>query len=88
MIAKVGDLGSFSKHLSAFETSGFVSRVQRERLETILEAGHATIHRAFKPSQKDLITLVDIAESIIATVYLHEEMVARLKKRIPPRVKK
>ncbi len=88
MIAKVSDHNSFAKHLSEFENRGFVSRIQRERLETILDAGHATIHRAFKPSLPDLVTLVNVAESIIETVYLHENDVARLRKNVPKREKK
>jgi hypothetical protein len=88
MIAKVGDRGTFSNNISEFEAKGFVSHIQRERLETILEAGHATIHRSFTPSHTDLITLVNITESIVETVFLHEEQVARLRKRVPTRSKK
>jgi DNA-binding PadR family transcriptional regulator len=88
MIAKVGDQGSFVRNLEKFETDGYVSPRQREQVEAILEAGHATTHRNFKPSRYDLITLVDIAESIVQTVYVHEDQVAALRKRVPPREKK
>lgn len=87
MVSKTSDLGSFSKNMMKFEELGYVSRIQRERLEAILEAGHATIHRSFSPSTKDVITLVDIAEHIVETVYLHEAKVAELKSRVPPRNK-
>lgn len=85
MIAKVGDQGTFAKNLAIFESKGFVSRIQREYLETLLQAGHAAMHRAYKPSQPDLITLVDIAESIIEIVYLQGVSVEILKKRVPER---
>ncbi|MEH6544581.1 MAG: DUF4145 domain-containing protein [Porticoccaceae bacterium] len=49
MIAKVGDKGSFAKNLNAFSSEGFVSGRQKESLEVILEAGHAAIHRKYKP---------------------------------------
>ena len=87
MITKVGDNGSFAKNLSEFETKGFVSRIQRERMETILDAGHAAIHRGYKPSQEDLVTLVDIAEGIVQTLYLHGSKVDKLKSTIPARKK-
>jgi len=87
MIARVGDQKSFGAHLAAFENAGHVSRTQRERLETILEAGHAAMHRLYTPSKNDLITLVDIAESIVESVYIHERKVQSLKKNIPPRQK-
>lgn len=85
MIAKVGDQGSFAKNLGIFEAKGFVSRIQREHLEAILEAGHAAMHRGYKPSQPDLITLVDIAESIVETVYLQGTTVESLRRRVPER---
>jgi hypothetical protein len=87
MIAKVGDNGSFVKNLGEFEAKGFVSRIQRERLEAILEAGHAAIHRGYKPSTEDLVTLVDIAEGIVQTLYLHGSKVDKLKRTIPARKK-
>lgn len=88
MIEKVGDKGSFSENLISFEKAGYVSRLQRERLETILEAGHAAIHRLYKPSMEDSVTLVDIAESIVESLYIHGDKVDRLKKAIPPRAPK
>ncbi len=85
MISKTGDQGSFVKNIAEFEKLGYVSRIQRERLEVILEAGHAVIHRTFTPSTKDVITLVDLTEHIVETIYLHESKVEELKKRVPPR---
>lgn len=85
MIEKSGDRGNFVSNLKAFEDAGYVSRMQRERLETILEAGHAAIHRFYKPSKVDLVTLVDIAESLIESIYIHGAKIERLKNGIPPR---
>jgi DNA-binding MarR family transcriptional regulator len=85
MISKTGDQGTFVKNLKKFEELGYVSRIERERLETILEAGHATIHRDFSPESPDIITLVDIAEHIVQSVYLHDSKIEALKKRVPPR---
>ncbi|MFM0428998.1 DUF4145 domain-containing protein [Paraburkholderia aspalathi] len=88
MISKAGDKGSFLKNIAEFERLGYVSRIQRERIEAILEAGHAAIHRDFMPTTSDVITLVDIAEHIVETVYLHESKVNELRKRVPPRIGK
>lgn len=85
MISKSGDHGTFSKNIAEFENAGYVSKIQRERVEAILEVGHAAIHRAFKPSKDDVLTLVDITEHIIETVYLHENKVKQLQSRVPPR---
>lgn len=88
MIAKSGDFGTFARNIAEFERQGYVASKQRERLETILEAGHATIHRAFEPSKADVITLVDVTEHIVQMLYLHEGQVAALKKRVPAKTKK
>jgi Domain of unknown function (DUF4145) len=85
MITKVSDNGTFFKNLAAFENKGFVSRIQRERLETILDAGHAAIHRGYTPTKEDLVTLVDIAEGIVQTIYLDGSKVENLKNKIPAR---
>ena len=85
MIEKSGDHGTFTANLKEFENQGYVSRIQRERLETILEAGHAAMHRLYKPSKEDLITLVDITESVIESIYIHGNKVEKLKNGIPPR---
>ena len=85
MIDKVGDQGTFAKNISAFQTKGFISTTQQEFLQTVIEAGHATMHRAFKPSKQDLIALVNIAESVIESAYINEHRAAELKKRIPPK---
>ena len=88
MVAKISDQGTFGAHLAEFEKQGYVSGRQRERLETILDAGHAAIHRLYRPSKEDLITLVDIAESIVESVYVHEHKVRKLKENIPLRAKR
>jgi hypothetical protein len=87
MIDKAGDHSSFSKNLSKFEELGFIGKKQAEVVSSMLEAGHASIHRAFVPKQSDIITLVDILEGILQVVYVQVPKAAELKKRIPARKK-
>lgn len=88
MIEKCGDKGSFWENVKDFEAQGYVSRIQRERLETILEAGHAAIHRLYIPTKEDLVTLVDITESLVESIYIHGRKIEKLKNGIPPRAPK
>jgi len=88
MIDKVGDQGSFKENLDAFEEKGFVSKSQRVILEPVLEAGHATMHRAFKPTKADIGTLMDITENIIESIYINEHRASKLSKRVPKRSRK
>lgn len=83
MISQSGDLGSFSAHVRKFEELGHLSRRQRERLNAILDAGHAAMHRIYTPKSSDVITLLDIAENIIESVFLHDHRVEKLKMNVP-----
>ncbi len=87
MIEKVGDNSSFTENLRKFQEVGYVSAQQREQLETVLEVGHAAIHRGYKPSEDDLSILVDLTEVIVQSIYLHGSKVRELKGKIPPRKK-
>src|SRR5262249_14461936 len=85
MISAIGDQGSFSANLKKFASDGYVAAKQLQVIEPVLEAGHASIHRAFEPSQEDLVTIVDIMEAILQTVFVHPSQAAALKQRIPQR---
>jgi hypothetical protein len=85
MIRKVGDHGSFSKNLDAFGEDGFISRVQRDHMRAILEAGHASTHRMYKPTESDLDTVLEIAEGIVGAVYVHGTRAKGLSGRVPVR---
>ena len=85
MIDSVGDHGRFTDNLKEFTAKGFISEKQRTTLDAVLEAGHATIHRSYQPSDKDLQTCVDIAESVLQSVYVHPKMADLLSKRVPKR---
>lgn len=88
MIDKVDDNGSFVKNLSKFKEEGFISRIQHENLELIIEAGHATMHRAFHPNQEQLNALVDITESVLEAIYINASKAEVLKDKIPKRKKR
>jgi Domain of unknown function (DUF4145) len=87
MVSKTGDLGAFSANIMEFERLGHVSGLQRGRLEAILEVGHAAIHRDFTPTSQEVITLVDIAEHIVESVFLHDSRIKSVRKRVPLRKK-
>jgi len=82
-----GDKGNFKVNVDTFEKAGHLSQTQRKLLDTVLEAGHATIHRNLKPSNHDLGTVVDMVENLVELLYVQKDRVEQLKKRIPPRTK-
>lgn len=83
MINKIGDKGSFPKNIAEFQEKGFISTTQKNFLETVIEAGHASMHRAFKPSKQDIVALVNITESVIESSYVNEHRAFDLRKVIP-----
>lgn len=85
---KVGDVGDFPAKLSAIESEGLISKSNREFLEVTIEAGSASAHRGFKPSQKDLNLLLDITENLILSIYVLPDDVKSLSKRVPPRAQR
>jgi hypothetical protein len=83
MIDKVGDNGSFAKNIAEFQTKGLISTTQKQFLETVIQAGHASMHRAYKPSKREIVALVNITESVIESSYMNEHRASELKKVIP-----
>ncbi|WP_052750337.1 DUF4145 domain-containing protein [Arsukibacterium sp. MJ3] len=86
-ISGIGDKGTFVKNLDAFQSEGYISGKQRQIIESILEAGHAAIHRGYHPSTEDVHTIVDVTESLVETMYVHPEKADKLSKRVPKRGK-
>ena len=84
MNLNIGDIGGFDKKLNKLVDSGFLSKKNKELLEAALDAGHAAIHRAHKPTNKDVNIVFDIVENLIQTLVLKGK-VDGLKKHTPPR---
>ncbi|WP_414649130.1 DUF4145 domain-containing protein [Collimonas sp.] len=47
MVEKIGDQGSFEENLAAFHAAGSISSVQRSAMSPAIQAGHASMHRAY-----------------------------------------
>lgn len=86
MIEKCGDKNSFGANLKAFEVEGYISATQRRAIEPVLEAGHAAIHRSFKPQTTEALVALDITENIVESIYVASKKAARLN--VPPRKSK
>ncbi|MDO9026745.1 MAG: DUF4145 domain-containing protein [bacterium] len=87
MIAKTGDKGTFTKNIDSFCESGHIASKQKDLLIKALEVGHATTHRSFAPRIDDIMTTVEICETIIEMIYIHPKKMERVSKRIPKRSK-
>lgn len=85
MIENVGDNGTFKKNIAEFEKQGYISRVQKEAIVPVLEAGHASIHRGFKATMENVVQLMDVTENILESIYINNLNVSELN--VPNREK-
>ena len=86
---------TFASKLKNLVKEGHIGKVDKERLEVLVEAGGASAHRGWKPNAKELSLLMDILESFLyhAFVLPHRKTVLeaetkKMKAAIPPRKKK
>jgi hypothetical protein len=85
MIAKVGDHGTFSENMDAFQTHGYISVIQFDILRRVMDLGHGAMHRGFNPTGDELNLALDIIETMIGTIFHHHQESENLTKRMPPR---
>lgn len=85
MISNVGDQGSFERNLNSLCEAGYISVKQRDAMNDVLNAGHATTHRLFCPKEHEVFTALDIAENIVSAIYAHGEAAAVVASRVPQR---
>lgn len=82
----VGDRGNFKATVRAFFDAGYVAPFQQAMFEnTLIEAGHAAMHRDFAPSAEDVNTLLDIVEGVLDAVYYQPMLADAVRKSIPRR---
>ncbi len=85
MISNVGDHGTFERNLNTLCEQGYISIKQRDAMNDVLDAAHATTHRQFSPNEREVSTVMDITENILSAIYVHGEAAATVASRVPPR---
>ena len=87
MIDKIGDRGTFGDNIKVFEKEGYISSKQKNVLEPVLEAGHAAMHRGYRPNKNEVARIMDVTENIIETIYINENRLSKISEKIPARKK-
>jgi hypothetical protein len=85
MFEKVGDKKSFVTTIKAFYEEGYLSKIQKDVVDAVIETGHAVTHRGYSPNISDIITLLDVVENLIETLYVNTMHGSYLKGRVPVR---
>jgi hypothetical protein len=83
---------TFKEKLDALVKSNRITSSDRVRLETLTEAGSASMHRGWIPEKSDLLTMVEILEHFIDQAFVTpalqkklDDRSAKLKEIVPRR---
>jgi hypothetical protein len=83
---------TFEKKLDALVTSGRIGKLDKARLEMVVDAGSASAHRGWQPLPEDLETMMDVLEHFIYESFVAparkeklDAKAAKVKKTVPPR---
>lgn len=91
----VNDSLSFAQKIDALEKSGKIGSVDKSRIEVLIDAGSASVHRGWTPSTKQLHTLVELLEQFLFDAFVRpsrkkklDQEADKLKENVPQRSKK
>jgi hypothetical protein len=81
----IGDMENFTKKLDLMLEQGFISKKDFDILSSIIEVGHASTHRNFKPKIDVINMCLDIVEGLIKRFYLWPKHAQCIKEVTPKR---
>ena len=84
LVEKVGDTGSFASKLASLEKQGLISSSQKKLLDAAVDAGNASSHRGYCPSEDTLHSITDIIEHLLNATIL-ETKIEEISSATPPR---
>lgn len=76
---------TFAEKLKDLTKTGAISETERDSLQVMTEAGNASAHRGWRPSTKQLDTMMQIIESFVHRSFILRADVSDLKNAVPPR---
>jgi hypothetical protein len=83
----VGDVGNFPTKLDELEQKGWLSKLDRERLGIVVDAGNAAAHRAFRAPPQALAHMMETLEHLLKSRYILDSEAKALKRATPKRRK-
>jgi hypothetical protein len=80
-----GDVGGFEASLDALVAKQHLTSKQKDNLAIVIDAGSASAHRGYKPTQDLLEQMLAVMERLIHEHYITGPMLETAKTQIPPR---
>lgn len=84
----VGEKGSFKEYLTSFRQAGYVTDQHAKLIEAVVDAGHASAHRAYFPNAPDLRICIDVVKHLMEGVYVLKPKVDSVSENTPTRTPK
>jgi hypothetical protein len=84
-LSTVGDVGSFPQKLEALEQHGSISKVDKELLAVVIDAGSAASHRALFLEAPQLRHMMDCVEHLLWRLFASKALTQALREVIPKR---
>jgi hypothetical protein len=81
----VGDKGPFFKRLKSYVEHGRLGLRTEDAINAVFNVGSAAAHRAFRPSQEQIIDAIDALEHILHEAYVLPQRTLRLEDGTPPK---
>jgi hypothetical protein len=75
----------FECKLKELVTIGKIGNDEREILNVLVDAGSAAAHRAWRPTPKELNTMMDIVEAFLYRAFVLGDGIQKLKAAVPPK---
>ncbi|WP_409410646.1 DUF4145 domain-containing protein [Bradyrhizobium sp. AUGA SZCCT0176] len=79
------DYGPFEKKLTEMVAQGHLTGRQKDELETVIDAGSASSHRAFRPPRQLIQAMLATMEGLVQNHYITGPMLKTAASLIPPR---
>jgi hypothetical protein len=84
---------SFAEKLDELVSAGHIRVAEKDRLQTLVDAGNASAHRGWQPTADDLDTMMSILEHFVEDSFiaparrnLLDEQAKKIKAKVPPRI--
>jgi hypothetical protein len=72
IVEMIGDIGTFKSKLSSLQKKGIVNNDEFDLMDSIIDAGSASVHRGYSPTQDIVIAMLEITEHIFFELKIRE----------------
>ncbi|MBC8270201.1 MAG: DUF4145 domain-containing protein [Rhodospirillaceae bacterium] len=76
---------NFAQKLKTLKTKDLISDQEKRALEVLTDAGSASAHRSWRPTEAQLLTMLDGIESLLYRMFVLDDALESMKSEVPKR---